>query len=294
MASAINQLPSQQMEPLLRSYANAVRRQRWQSLAAVCVFAGCLGLAFVGAEIDLPTLWNKLGGFPSYFNRILTLDNGQRVWTNPPEWFWGLRKWLALLGETLLMAYVATMLGALGAFAACFFAASNISRARWFSMATRRFLEICRTVPDLVFALIFVVAFGLGPLAGVLALSIHTMGALGKMFSEVVENADMKPVDGLRASGAGFAQTIRFAVLPQVLSNFASYALLRFEINVRSATVLGFVGAGGIGEELLIAVRKFYYSDVSAILALIILAVFAIDISTTKLRERLVDAGRAS
>jgi len=294
VANAIQQLPARQLEPLLRAYSDAVQRRRWLAVGVGCVFVVCATLAFVGAEINLATFWTKLGGFPSYFNRILTLDSGQRVWTDPAEWFWGLKKWLALLGETILMAYVATILGALGAFVSCFLAAEKISRAPWLAMVVRRFLEICRTVPDLVFALIFVVAFGLGPMPGVLALAIHTMGALGKMFGEVVDNIDMKPVDGLRSAGAGFVQTIRFAALPQVLSNFAGYALLRFEINVRGATVMGFVGAGGIGVELLIAVRKFYYSDVSAILALVICAVFFIDILTSKLRERLVDMERPS
>jgi phosphonate transport system permease protein len=113
-------------------------------------------------------------------------------------------------------------------------------------------------------------------------------GAMGKLFSEVVENIDMKPVDGLTATGAGWWQTIRFAVVPQVLSNFASYALLRFEINVRGASIMGFVGAGGIGQDLIEAIRKFYYSDVSAILVLIIITVSVIDSLTSQLRHRLI------
>jgi phosphonate transport system permease protein len=140
----------------------------------------------------------------------------------------------------------------------------------------------------IVFALMFVVAFGLGPLAGVLAIAIHTTGALGKQFFETTENIDMKPVEGLRASGANWAQTVRFAAVPQVLASFATFALLRFEINVREATVLGFVGAGGIGQDLMEAIRKFYYSDVSAILVLIIVVVMAIDISTQYLRHALM------
>ena len=151
-----------------------------------------------------------------------------------------------------------------------------------------RGFEFCRTVPGIVFALIFVIAFGLGPMAGVFAIMIHTTGALGKLYSEVVENIDMKPVEGVRATGASWIAGIRFAVVPQVLAGFASYTLLRFEINVREASVMGFVGAGGVGQELLVAVRKFYYSDVSAILILIIVLVFAIDIGTGVLRHRLI------
>ncbi len=154
-------------------------------------------------------------------------------------------------------------------------------------------LEFCRTVPDIVFALIFVVAFGLGPLPGVLAIAIHSAGALGKQFFETTENIDMKPVEGLRSVGASYVQTVRFAALPQVLASFASFALLRFEINVRGATVLGFVGAGGIGQDLMEAIRKFYYSDVSAILVMIIAVVMAIDISTQYLRRALLVEGAA-
>jgi len=146
---------------------------------------------------------------------------------------------------------------------------------------------ICPHGSGIVFALIFVIAFGLGPMAGVMALAIHSTGALGKQFAEIVENADMKPVEGVRSTGASWLACMRFAVLPQVVAGYASYALLRFEINVREASVMGFVGAGGIGQELVVAVRKFYYSDVSAILLMIVLTVFCIDIGTGWLRSRL-------
>jgi phosphonate transport system permease protein len=124
-------------------------------------------------------------------------------------------------------------------------------------------------------------------MAGVLAIAIHSTGALGKQFSEIVENADMKPVEGVRSTGASWVSCMRFAVLPQITAGYASYALLRFEINVREASVMGFVGAGGIGQELVVAIRKFYYSDVSAILLTIIATVFVIDITTGWLRGKL-------
>ena len=135
-------------------------------------------------------------------------------------------------------------------------------------------------------------AFSLGPLPGILALAIHTTGALGKLFAEVVENVDMKPVDGVLATGGHWLHKVRFAVLPQVASNFASYALLRFEINVRGAAVLGFVGAGGIGQTLLEVIRKFYYADVSALLVLIISTVMVIDALTERVRHRLLGQER--
>jgi phosphonate transport system permease protein len=136
--------------------------------------------------------------------------------------------------------------------------------------------------------LIFVLAFGLGPLPGVLAIAIHTTGALGKQFAEVVENIDSKPIEGVAAGGGSWVQIVRFGAVPQVLSNFASYALLRFEINVRGAAVMGFVGAGGIGQDLIEAVRKFYYTDISAILLLIIVTVMMIDFVTERVRHHLL------
>ena len=229
--------------------------------------------------MNLRTLFTYFGNFVSYFDRILTLEDGTRVWTNLGEWFWGWRKWLKMLGETILISYVGTLIGAVLAFALNFFAAQNTSPAPWLRFVIRRLLEFARTVPGIVFALIFVIAFGLGPMAGVLAIAIHSTGALGKLFSEIVENADMKPVEGVRSTGASWLSCMRFAVLPQVTAGYASYALLRFEINVREASVMGFVGAGGIGQELVVAIRKFYYSDVSAILVTIIVTVFIIDIA---------------
>ncbi|TFV39673.1 phosphonate ABC transporter, permease protein PhnE [Bradyrhizobium niftali] len=287
MTVAVSILPEQQLAALNAAYDQAVARRRLRLLLGVVVFAAALLLAAIGAEVNLRTLFTYFGNFVSYFDRILTLDNGQRVWTDVGEWLWGWRKWLKMLGETLLISYVGTLIGATFAFVLNFFAAENTSPAPWLRFTVRRLLEFARTVPGIVFALIFVIAFGLGPMAGVLAIAIHSTGALGKLFSEIVENADMKPVEGIRSTGASWLSCMRFAVVPQVTAGYASYALLRFEINVREASVMGFVGAGGIGQELVVAIRKFYYSDVSAILLTIIVTVFVIDITTGWLRGRL-------
>lgn len=241
-------------------------------------------------EVDASKFIAKIGSFFGYFDRILTLDTGQRVWTDVSEWFWGLRKWSLLLGDTLLMAYLGTLVGALGGFLLCFGASANLAPNAWIRVGSKRLLELCRTVPEIVFALMFVIAFGLGAVPGVLAIAIHTAGALGKLFSEVVENIDMKPVEGVLATGATWPEIIRFAALPQALPNFASYTLLRFEINVRGASVMGFVGAGGIGQDLIEAIRKFYYSDVSAILVLLIVTVSLLDIGTERIRYALIGA----
>lgn len=287
MTIAVSILPDQQLAALNAAYAKAVARKRLRLLACVALFVAALLVASIGAEVNLRTLFTYFGNFVSYFDRILTLDSGQRVWSDVGEWFWGWHKWLKLLGETLLISYVGTLIGAVLAFLLNFFAAENTSPAPWLRFTVRRLLEFARTVPGIVFALIFVIAFGLGPMAGVLAIAIHSTGALGKLFSEIVENADMKPVEGIRSTGASWLSCMRFAVVPQVTAGYASYALLRFEINVREASVMGFVGAGGIGQELIVAIRKFYYSDVSAILVTIIVTVFLIDITTGWIRARL-------
>jgi phosphonate transport system permease protein len=286
MTVAVSILPEQQLAVLNAAYRKAVARKRLRLTLATAVFAA-LVIAAIGAEVNLRTFFTYFGNFVSYFDRILTLENGARVWTDIGEWFWGWRKWLWMLGETILISYVGTLFGAILGFSLNFFAAENTSPAPWLRFAVRRVLEFARTVPGIVFALIFVIAFGLGPMAGVLAIAIHSTGALGKQFSEIVENADMKPVEGVRSTGASWISCMRFAVLPQVAAGYASYALLRFEINVREASVMGFVGAGGIGQELVVAIRKFYYSDVSAILLTIILTVFIIDIGTGWARGRL-------
>ena len=261
MSIALPRLPEPRLAGLMGDYAQSRRAGRRQLLLALLVVAA---LAFVSAwvaEVDPGQLGRHIGAFFGYFDRITTLEGsttGARVWTSPGEWFWGLRKWGLLLFDTMLMAYVGTLLGALAGFALCFVSSANLVRQPWLRGTARRLLEFCRTVP------------------------------LGKMCTEVVENIDMRPVEGIRSTGGGWLTAVRFGALPQVLPNFASYALLRFEINVRQAAVLGFVGAGGIGQDLLEAIRKFYYNDVSAILLLIILAVMVIDMLTERLRHHLI------
>lgn len=287
MPLAVSLLSGPQLASLNDAYRKAVAKKRLRTtLVAVACLAALL-IAAMGAEVNLTTFFGKIGNFISYFDRIFTLDTGLRAWSDIREWFWGWQKWLSLLGETVLISYVGTLIGAIIAFGLNFLAAANTAPSAPLRFIVKRFMEFCRTVPDIVFALIFVIAFGLGPMAGVLAIAIHCVGALGKQYSEIVENIDMKPVEGIRSTGAGWSECMRFAVLPQVAAGFASYTLLRFEINVRGASVMGFVGAGGIGQELIVAVRKFYYSDVSAILLMIIVTVFVIDIGTGWLRGRM-------
>ncbi len=280
--------PDDQVRPLLARYAQAVGARRRTVIVGVAVFGVALVLSWIGAEVRPQTFWDQIGNFGSYFERLTLLDTGKRVWTDPVYWFWGLRRWSLQLLQTVLIAYVGTATGATLGIAGGVLASRNLVRSRLLLFVTRRVLEFCRTVPDIVFALIFVFAFGLGSLPGVLAITLHTTGTLGKLFAEVVENIDMKPVEGVAATGGSWFAQVRFGVLPQVISNIASYTLLRFEINVRGAAVIGFVGAGGIGQELITAIRKFYYSDVSAILLMLLVCVMLLDAGSERLRHRLL------
>jgi len=204
------------------------------------------------------------------------------------RWMWNFPTWVRLLLDTVLIAFVATTLGVAGAFALCFAASDNLAPNRFVYHLARRSLEVLRTVPELVFALLFVFAFGLGAMAGVLAIALHTMGVLGKLFSEINETVSERALEGVVAAGAARGQVIRYGIVPRVLPGFVSYTLLRFEINVRSASVIGFVGAGGIGQELMFVINQFIYRDISAILLLLIITVALVDIASEWMRHRII------
>ncbi len=149
----------------------------------------------------------------------------------------------------------------------------------------RRLMDAFRAIHEIVFAVLFVVAVGLGPFAGVMALFVHTTGVLAKLFSEAVESIDPRPVEGIRATGATRVQEVVFGVIPQVLPLWMSYSLYRFESNVRSATVLGLIGAGGIGQILFESIRGFYYPEAAAIILIVILTVTLTDLLSQRLRR---------
>jgi phosphonate transport system permease protein len=151
----------------------------------------------------------------------------------------------------------------------------------------RRVLDLLRAVPDLVVATMFITAVSLGPFAGVLALAVNTGGVLGKLFSEAVETVDPRPVEGVRATGAAPLQQIVWGVIPQVAPLWTSYALYRFESNARSATVLGLIGAGGIGQLLFEEIGAFHYRQTAAVVYVIIVAVTLIDLLSQAMRSRL-------
>ncbi len=152
----------------------------------------------------------------------------------------------------------------------------------------RRLMDAFRAINEMVFAMLFVVAVGLGAFAGVLALWIHTTGILAKLFSEAVEAIDPRPVEGIRATGANWLQENVFGVIPQVLPLWISYSLYRFEANIRSATVIGIVGAGGIGQVLWEYIRGFYYAETAAVLIIIVVTVSVLDLLSQRLRKMFI------
>jgi phosphonate transport system permease protein len=152
----------------------------------------------------------------------------------------------------------------------------------------RRLMDSCRAINEIMFALLFVVAVGLGPFAGVMALFVHNTGVFAKLYSEAVEAIDPRPVEGIRATGARRIPEIVFGVIPQVLPMWSSFILYRLETNVRSATTLGIVSAGGIGQTLYESIRSFQYGETAAQLIVVVVTVILIDLTSAKLRKALV------
>jgi phosphonate transport system permease protein len=158
----------------------------------------------------------------------------------------------------------------------------------WIYHPIRRLMDAARAINEMVFAMLFIVAVGLGPFAGVLALFVHTTGILSKLFSEAVESIDVQPVEGIRATGANALEEIVYGVIPQVLPLWISYSLYRFESNVRSASVVGMVGAGGIGVILWDIMRSFQYAETGAVMIIIIATVTVIDLVSARIRKSLI------
>ncbi len=200
------------------------------------------------------------------------------------------KEWRAYLGEmveTVQIAIWGTFLAVLFGMPLAILASSNVA-PWWVVQPIRRFMDATRAINEIVLALVFVVAVGLGPLAGVLALFVHNLGIISKLFSEAVEAIDPRPVEGIRATGASRLQEVLYGIVPQVAPLWSSFSLYRFETNVRSATVLGIVGAGGIGHSLYENIRSFQYAETSAIILIVIATVSIIDMISSRLRNWLV------
>ncbi|MFN3576690.1 MAG: phosphonate ABC transporter, permease protein PhnE [Tabrizicola sp.] len=268
------------------AYLDMVRRKR--------MYGGILLVLFVALMVSG---WNlaehrNAGGFLDGLHQVLDFpaEVFSEAWTNRanlPHLLWD---HVPALIETLNIAAVATLIGALAAMSLSLLATRGLARWPRLIPVFRRTMDGLRAIPEIVIALVLIYILGGGPVPAVIAIALHTGGALGKLFSEVAENADLKPVEGLASVGANWSQRMWLGVMPQVAPNWLSYALLRFEINVRASAILGFVGEGGIGHDLKLAMQwgRGRYDEVVAIFLLLFLAIVAIDRLSDDFRHKLV------
>jgi phosphonate transport system permease protein len=209
----------------------------------------------------------------------------------PPDPGTSFPTYLAAMGETLSIAFLGTLLGAVLALPVSLLAARNIIPSVFLRFPARRFLDSIRGVDTLIWALVWINVVGLGPFAGVLAIATADFGAFGKLFSEAIEGADRRQVEGIRAAGGSKLHEIRFGLMPQVLPVLAGQILYYIESNTRSATIIGIVGAGGIGLQLAEQIRVLEWQKVSTLILMILVAVAVIDFISTRLRFAII--GRA-
>ncbi len=255
-----------------------VRRNRALIIAGVVVLIGLFVLALV--TMNLPTWQRIMTGLQRNFTPLM------RGLVNPNTGVFELA-WTSMV-QTFFMAVLGTALGAVLAFPLSFFASGNLLGGTKWALPGKAVLVAVRTFPELVLAIIFVAAAGPGPTAGIMAMGIHSIGYLGKVFSDVVEGIDQGPMEAIRAAGGNQLHTFLYSVVPQVLPEFASHVLYRFEINLRAATVLGMVGAGGIGLPLIQRLQFRRWDEVSMFLLVIVGFIIIVDAISSRLRSRLV------
>ena len=239
----------------------------------------------VGAVLIYSFAPVELANVTKLFNNNENTQNFARELLRPDFANWKL--FVAKMWETVQIALWGTFIAVFAAVPMGLAAARNIAPF-WVVTPMRWVMNLLRSIPDLVIGLLFVVAVGLGPLAGVLAIALNTAGVLAKLFSEAVESIDKGPVEGVRATGASKLHEIVWGVIPQVAPLWTSFALYRFESNSRSATVLGLIGAGGIGQVLFDSMNAFDFRDVSAIVVVVVIAVTLIDMLSQAMRKRLL------
>lgn len=234
-----------------------------------------LAWAWQGAEMRPLDLLRDSGNIGTYSREFF-----------PPDF----RDWRIYAKEMVVTVHIAvwgTLLALLAAVPMGLLCSANITPP-WIHQPLRRLMDACRAINEMVFAMIFIVAVGLGPFAGVLALAVHTTGTLAKLFSEAVEAIDPRPVEGIRATGVGPLLEVIYGVLPQVMPLWLSFTLYRFESNVRSASVVGMVGAGGIGVVLFEVMRGFQYAQTCAVLIILVVSVSLIDLLSAQLRKKFI------
>ncbi|HEV7434112.1 MAG TPA: phosphonate ABC transporter, permease protein PhnE [Pseudorhizobium sp.] len=311
-------MPTSVIKPTL-SESGALVERHWQQLAGQRRFytfvSGALLLLVVSGslwfanETNAGKFFDRLPYFFDFVGQLIPRD-GMEVWRalfdlpspyddgslkyNYPEGrlyltenFY-LPEYVHQMLVTLNIAIAATGIGLIFGFMLSFLAAKNMTPNPWIRGPVRRLMELLRAFPEVVIAGFFLAIFSLGPIPALIAVSIHTIGALGKMFFEVIENADMKPDEGLKAIGANWLERSWFGMVPQVMPNFMSYFLLRLEINVRASTIIGAVGGGGIGELLRLSIGQGHEAKTLAIVLLLLLTIIAVDQFSAWLRRRLV------
>lgn len=253
--------------------------------------------SYRGSEIQLAQLFSREGGgqILAYIQKLFPPDFSANVLNE------------ALKGaiETFAISFMGTLLAVVIALSVVFFATRNLiysgllyemePRQRWRRtlrlipyLCAKSLLNLLRTIPEMVWALIFVFLVGLGPFPGVLALGVHTGGVLGKLFGEVLEDVDPQPIESLQSTGANRLQVLFYAILPQVLPQFISYTLYRWEVNIRVAAVLGFVGAGGLGQRIHIAISLFFENQLLTLIIVIYILVTLVDYLSAYLRRKVI------
>lgn len=218
---------------------------------------------------------------------------GGEEWNFPlgRVYVWGsfyIPEYFELMIITFNVAMVSTIIGFVFALPLSFMASRNLTPAKPVRIVVKRVMEVLRAFPEIVIAGLFAAIISIGPVSAIVAVGLHSIGALGKLFYETIENADMKADEGIRSVGASWTERVRFAALPQVLPNFMSYSLLRLEINVRASTIIGAVGGGGIGEELKLSISRGFGAKTMALILLLFVTIFAVDQFSAWLRKRLV------
>ncbi|HEI8865830.1 phosphonate ABC transporter, permease protein PhnE [Serratia sp. AKBS12] len=283
-------------------FAHYYQRVRSKQKRETLIWSLTLAVLYLGAgrlaEFNLHTVWVSLPNFFDYLAETLPILHWDRLFadghTEGSLAYWGYRLHiqLPLLWETLNLALAATLLSVLIAGVLAFLAANNTHSPASLRMAIRTLVAFLRTMPELAWAVMFVMAFGIGAIPGFMALALHTIGSLTKLFYEALETSSNKPVRGLVACGATPLQRMRFGLWPQVKPVFLSYSFMRLEINFRQSTILGLVGAGGIGQELMTNIKLDRYDQVSMTLLLIIVVVSLLDYVSGNLRKRVVEGGK--
>lgn len=272
------------------AYATLVRRKRLYGSILLLIFIMLMAAGFRVA--DDRNAGGFFAGLPHVFDfPAEILSEAFRDRRNLPGFLW---QFLPSLIETLNIAAVATLLGATLAALLALLATRGLARWPRLIPVFRRLMDVMRAIPEIVVALVLIFLLGGGPVPAMIAIALHTTGALGKLFSEAAENADLKPVEGLASTGANWSQRMAFGVIPQVAPNWSSYALLRFEINIRASAILGFVGSGGIGYDLKTALQwgQGKYDQVVAIFILLFLTISIVDHFSDRARAHLVKGGK--